>query len=674
MSKPTAPTTEEAAAGKKSAASPTSSSAAATGAAAGAASSFPETGLDYLRTAKELGIEEADDPAQLGMEPEEPDYDSEFEEKKLRVEKYLGKGEGRRQRGLTTPIELAEIEDLRRRKQAEKWVEDEVERGRERLYQDVVDSAIAATERVPHLSRADLDDALDKSLAPTATADGSGNGSGQVPSDVEFDAVDRRHGPDGTLVVPAGAVDHERLAVEKLYPADLVRPAANATGTEGSAATSGSGVLAGSSAPGAILFDDVVSGAAEAMAPTPAPAWDADADPFTERTLRRDPELRLASVPEDIHHSSRYTPYHFRLLEAVHHRAFDALVVLWRYKTHVVDGPAAAPDWLGYNIVLDAAARARQRGFIPEVLEDMFARGAKPSQDIVNLLVKAAVLDGDRAEAERLVREMPRHGFQPDVHSFAALISANMAEGRYTGAYEVFNQMKKAGVKPTEHVFRILLTRLMQDEQPEHLHYVWRTLRLTPTIKPSNKTFCELINAFAKLGSVEDMWDVFTTMREAKHGRQLPDASTLVTVFNELVGTKRFSEARKLRSVFEGAGYFASGEVNREELEAIVETFDDQEEASAILARRRLLAHPDRTYGRPYNPETNDEDVRRRVAERSARKYAEGLVPGAAPRNDLDILAFTEEVEGGGAKDKEKEKGKEAVAAAKEGKDAKKEA
>jgi len=121
------------------------------------------------------------------------------------------------------------------------------------------------------------------------------------------------------------------------------------------------------------------------------------------------------------------------------------------------------------------------------------------------------------------------------VHDYAAIISMHMHEGRYEAAYATFNAMKASRVRPNTHVFWIMMRKAIEDKRADHLHYLWRTLRLTPQVKPPVEMFDSLINAFADLGQFDDLWDTFSTMREGRYGRLVPSAPTLVLIFNELI-------------------------------------------------------------------------------------------------------------------------------------------
>jgi len=171
-----------------------------------------------------------------------------------------------------------------------------------------------------------------------------------------------------------------------------------------------------------------------------------------------------------------------------------------------------------------------------------------------------------------------------------------------------------------------MMRKAIEDKREDHLHYLWRTLRLTPSVKPPRDMFDSLIQAFADFGSFEDMWDAFQTMREARYGRQVPSPATLVLVFNELVSRGRYTEARELRRIFKGAGYFESGAVRAEDVDAIVDSFDENEEAAAIMERGRTDSREPSTYGRTFRPEDPEELRLMELADAQAARYKHGMV------------------------------------------------
>lgn len=188
---------------------------------------------------------------------------------------------------------------------------------------------------------------------------------------------------------------------------------------------------------------------------------------------------RRIQCPDDLHHSRHYTPYHFRLLEAMHHHDLDAVLHMWKHHNRSL-GPKDEPDWLGYNIVLDACARAKQLAPMQLVVEDLFLRNATPTHDHYSLMLKGAVLAERRDIAESLFERLVQSNLKPSVHDYAAMISMHINGGRYEAAYATFNAMKASRVRPNTHVFWIMMRKAISDKRADHLHYLWRTLRLTP--------------------------------------------------------------------------------------------------------------------------------------------------------------------------------------------------
>lgn len=122
-------------------------------------------------------------------------------------------------------------------------------------------------------------------------------------------------------------------------------------------------------------------------------------------------------------------------------------------------------------------------------------------------------------------------------------------------------------------------------------------------------------------------------MRESRYGRQVPSPQTMVLIFNELVSQKRYTEAREMRRIFKGAGYFSSGAVRAQDMDAIIRSFDDAEEAAAIAERARVEKREPSVYSRTYLPETPEELQQMEFAEEQAERYKYGMLV-----NDQDAL------------------------------------
>ena len=97
-------------------------------------------------------------------------------------------------------------------------------------------------------------------------------------------------------------------------------------------------------------------------------------------------------------------------------------------------------NFVEYNVVLDACARAGDLAAAREVLATLHHERGEFTVDHVTLMIKAAAVAGDYAAAESAWRVLITMNFQPTVHTYAGMIAATVHAGKVKQAYELFNR------------------------------------------------------------------------------------------------------------------------------------------------------------------------------------------------------------------------------------------
>jgi pentatricopeptide repeat protein len=203
----------------------------------------------------------------------------------------------------------------------------------------------------------------------------------------------------------------------------------------------------------------------------------------------------------------------------------------------VVQPQEGDPDFLLYEMVMDACAQAKRADLLFEVLWPEVCRLRMVVTDTMTfLLFKGACLSVEPrgspnfvhlARAEAIfkhhanttstasgVKQYAGNGGSdmPLEHQggitrswYVALISACLEANETAKAFEYFNALKRAGYEADPAMYSHMAAKLVASGSAEQLHHLWRTLVRSPNFSVPKWLYTQLIVSFARLGMIQDM-------------------------------------------------------------------------------------------------------------------------------------------------------------------------
>ncbi len=278
------------------------------------------------------------------------------------------------------------------------------------------------------------------------------------------------------------------------------------------------------------------------------------------------------SAAADYREGGAHSLFHQRLLEAAAAQDLGAVWSLWS-EASGVGAMAGAPDLLGLEITMDAAARAGRADLVFGALwPQMMQLRIQPTPAMYLLMLKAAALaqpaemlaeeeGGVAAEAAReaareaharaylslaegMLQVCLRRGVAVDARHFHAVMLCALTAGQPRRAYEVFNAMKRRGIGATPAVFLTLLGEAAAAGRAEDCHYIWRTLERSHAIAVPPALYDLLIRTFAAQGALADMEAARARMTRRADGRQAPVPTSLMAMLEAYAAAGDVAKAR----------------------------------------------------------------------------------------------------------------------------------
>lgn len=246
------------------------------------------------------------------------------------------------------------------------------------------------------------------------------------------------------------------------------------------------------------------------------------------------------------------------------------------------------PDFLEYNIVMDACAKAGRLDCLSTVLQvpfeipllpprectcacvsrvapvlpptqDMNMRDVDMTADHYTLAIKTAAVAGDFPLAQRTFEAMKTAGKQPSSATYSAMVSLAMRAGEIHKGYDYFNtcegrcvllwweqhvthspiplpppllrSMKRQGLHPTDSMYWSLFDALFDQGNQEHASYVWRNMAAHARFVPSVELCARIILGFSEGDNTVDLRSLLRRMRRRRWGRMIPSSEALRAAF-----------------------------------------------------------------------------------------------------------------------------------------------
>ncbi|KAK9291096.1 hypothetical protein L1049_009283 [Liquidambar formosana] len=232
-----------------------------------------------------------------------------------------------------------------------------------------------------------------------------------------------------------------------------------------------------------------------------------------------------------------------RMLEAMRHQ----------------DDRASHPDHVTYTTVVSALVKAGSMDKARQVLAEMTRIGVPANRITYNILLKGYCQQLQINKAKELVREMAEDaGIMPDVVSYNILIDGCIMVDDSAGALAYFNEMRSREIAPTKISYTTLMKAFAMSGQPKLADKVFNEMLKDPRVKVDIVAWNMLVEAYSKLGLVEEAKKIIQRMRENGF---YPNVSTYGSLANAIALARKPGEALLLwNEVKERCGVKKEGE------------------------------------------------------------------------------------------------------------------
>ncbi|EEF37150.1 pentatricopeptide repeat-containing protein At3g09650, chloroplastic [Ricinus communis] len=188
-----------------------------------------------------------------------------------------------------------------------------------------------------------------------------------------------------------------------------------------------------------------------------------------------------------------------RMLEAMRHQ----------------DDNASHPDHVSYTTVISALVKAGSMDRARQVLAEMTRIGVPANRITYNILLKGHCQHLQIDKAKELLKEMDENAeIEPDVVSYNTMIDGCIQVDDSAGALAFFNEMREKGIAPTKISYTTLMKAFSLSGQPKLANQVFDEMFKDPRVKVDLIAWNVLVEAYCKLGLVEQAKKIIQRMKE----------------------------------------------------------------------------------------------------------------------------------------------------------------
>ncbi|WCJ34585.1 Pentatricopeptide repeat-containing protein At3g09650 chloroplastic [Euphorbia peplus] len=206
------------------------------------------------------------------------------------------------------------------------------------------------------------------------------------------------------------------------------------------------------------------------------------------------------------------------------------------------DNVSSHPDHVTYTTVISTLVKVGSMERARQVLAEMTRIGVPANRITYNILLKGYCQQLQINEAKELLREMASGDveIEPDVVSYNTMIDGCINIDDSAGALAFFNEMREKGIAPTKISYTTLMKAFSSSSQPKMANQVFDEMIKDPRVKVDLIAWNMLVEAYCKLGLVEEAKKIIMRMKE--NGFH-PDVATYGSLANAIALAKKPGEA-----------------------------------------------------------------------------------------------------------------------------------
>lgn len=180
-----------------------------------------------------------------------------------------------------------------------------------------------------------------------------------------------------------------------------------------------------------------------------------------------------------------------------------------------------------------------------QIIEYIKEVGYQPNHGDFTTMIAAFGRSHQLVKALTYFEEMKQANLEPDIFTYNTLIDVYGKNKELNSAVKIFNEMKEKKLKPTLATYNILISAHGLNEDPKGAKQWFDQVIKDPTLSANEITYSNIMDAYARVGDVENTLKYLNEMLSKKIVPSLGHYNSLVLVYTKVGNIEKAIEMLK---------------------------------------------------------------------------------------------------------------------------------